>query len=120
MNVALGIYRTPTFHMISGLEGSYTYPFMEIIGDRWGTFEDIVDLVLYASMKCDKILFSLDDILPNVKEGIYDSVTCKELDTLLNSRHISLSKIEFYKNGEIINTNDVLVLYGYSHLLEFV
>ena len=96
MNIVLGIYSGPHFRFIVEQEGNCAYPFSEIIGDYWcdEANDVVIDTVFEAALRCNKIIFCIDNLLPNIT-GMEDSYTCQELITLLSSPAIPLSKIEF-------------------------
>lgn len=104
MNIVLGIYRGPHFKSIVEQEGNCAYPFEEIIDDYWIEEADgIIDAVFEAALRCDKIIFCIDNLLPNITGMEEDSYTCQELITLLSSPAIPLSKIEFRDDNKIVS-----------------
>lgn len=100
MNIVLGIFDT-YMRKIARREGNCAYPFDELIPDVWERFSDILNIVLFAARKSDKIIFVIDGLLPNIT-GTEDSVTCKELIRLLQCPFIPISKIEFWDNEQIV------------------
>ena len=108
MNIVLGIYRTITFNEVAKQDGNCAYPFTEIIGDYWcdEANDVVIDTVLEAALRCDKIIFCIDDLLPNIT-GMEDSFTCQELITILSSPVIPLSKIEFRYDNKVVSSQYV-------------
>jgi len=104
MSIVLGIYRGPHFKDVATENNSCAYPFIELIGDYWvDEAEGVIDTVLQASIKCDKIIFLIDGLLPNIT-GNEDSYTCQELITLLKCPSISIDKIEFREENQLVNS----------------
>jgi hypothetical protein len=109
MNIVLGIYNNGYFRSVVN-ESTFNcaYPFTELIGDYWvDEAEGVIDTVLEAAIKCDKIIFLIDGLLPNIS-GNEDSYTCQELITILSCSLIPLSKIEFRDNNEIVTSDYVM------------
>lgn len=104
MNIVLGIYNTFTFNEAIKQDGNCAYPFTEIIGDYWCDEADnvVIDTVFEAALRCNKIIFCIDNLLPNIT-GMEDSYTCKELITILSSPAIPLSKIEFRYDNKVVS-----------------
>jgi hypothetical protein len=107
MNIVLGIYDSGYFRHTALTEGNCSYPFSELIGDFWVNYNSIIGIVMKAAYKCDKIIFLIDDLLPNIT-GNEASYTCQELITILSSPLIPISKIEFRENNEIVTPNYVM------------
>lgn len=108
MNIVLGIYNTFTFKDAYVEVGNCAYPFTEIIGDYWcdKAIGDIIDTVFEAALRCDKIIFCIDNLLPNIT-GMEESYTCRELITILSSPAIPLSKIEFRYYNKVVSSEYV-------------
>jgi hypothetical protein len=108
MNIVLGIYKGIYFRETVIQEGNYAYPFTELIGDYWvDEANDIIDTVLEAAFKCDKIIFLIDGLLPFIS-GHENSYTCQELINILTFPSIPISKIEFRDNNEIVTSDYVM------------
>ena len=108
MNIVLGIYSNGYFRSVVN-ESTFncSYPFTELIYDYWVDSEGIINTVLEASIKCNKIIFLIDGLLPNIS-GREHSYTCQELITILSCSLIPLSKIEFRDNNEIVTSDYVM------------
>jgi hypothetical protein len=105
MNIVLGIYNGGYFrHTI--LKGNCSYPFSELIGDDW-VDNSIIGTVIKAAYECDKIIFLIDGLLPNIT-GNEMSYTCQELITILSNPLIPISKIEFREDCKIVTPNYVM------------
>jgi len=108
MNIVLGIYNSGYFTSTTFEPKTCAYPFTELIGDYWADEANgIIDTVLQACFKCNKIIFLIDGLLPNIS-GCEDSYTCQELITILTFPSIPLSKIEFRDNNEIVTSDYVM------------
>lgn len=109
MNIVLGIYNTFTFKDAHIEVGNCAYPFTEIIGDYWcdEAIDVVIDTVFEAALRCNKIIFCIDNLLPNIT-GMEDSYTCQELITILSSPVIPLSKIEFREDNNVVSYNYVV------------
>ena len=108
MNIVLGIYKGNYFADVESQEGNCAYPFTELIGNYWvDEAIGIIDTVLEACFMCDKIIFLIDDLLPNIS-GNENSYTCQELINILTFPSIPLSKIEFRDNNEIVTPDYVM------------
>ena len=69
-------------------------------------FDDIIEIVHFAAIKCNKVIFHIDGIRPNIKQNT-SRFTCQELITLLSSPSISLSKIEFRDDNKVVSSQYV-------------
>ena len=97
--IVLGIFKTPYFKDIAMDEGNCAFPFTEIIGDN--ICSTIMDYVILAATKTERIIFIIDGLEPNII-GDEDSITCKELITLLNIKGI-LEKIVWMDNKMVVH-----------------
>jgi hypothetical protein len=105
MNIVLGIFKG-YFYDIAKQEGNCAYPFDELDPTLW--YEgDVIEIVLAAAHKCNKIIFLIDGLEPNII-GTEDSYTCRELINILYCKSIPLSKIEFMEENKIINSDYVM------------
>jgi len=106
MNIVLGIYSGPHFRFIAEQDGNCAYPFTELDNELLYRFSDIIHIVHFAARKADKIIFCIDNLLPNIT-GMEDSYTCRELITILSSPTIPLSKIEFRDDNKVVDSQYV-------------
>ncbi len=107
MNIVLGIFDTPFFYKTAWTEGNCSYPFDKLDPNIQLGFSNIVDIVYYAAIKAEIIIFIIDDLQPNIT-GDEDSYTCKELITLLSSPFIPLNKIVFMEDNIVVHSDYVL------------
>lgn len=100
MNILLGIYRTPTFTELLKNSSYHTYPFSESLTD-WDYCINlgIIDLVAMACSHCDKIYFSLDELILPLSQNPGESYTCNELSLILRNKRF-LDKTTFFLDNK--------------------
>lgn len=106
-SIILGIFQG-NFRSMMYKTNSCSYPFTELIGDKFMDFggdEDaVVNTVYFAARQATVINFLIDNIQP---EGILEpnnkSITCRELRILLSHHNDDIkNKIIFWEDGEVV------------------
>lgn len=119
-NIILGVFKG-NFTEIMHMTDSCSYPFTELIGDKYIEFDSIIHTVYFAARKALVINFLIDYIEPENILHTKDSITCQELVTLLSHpTNEILDKILFWDNGKLVSKEYVankLCLPGYLFCL---